>query len=316
MSEPVLVVTHSACLEHDPGEGHPESPARLRAVLEGVRAFAGEAAAELAEAPRVSPEALLRVHTPAYLEWLERQFPAEGTAWIDADTAMSPGTREALARQAGAVEYAVGRVLAGPVRRAFCAVRPPGHHAEPAAAMGFCFYNGVALGAAAALAAGLDRVAIVDFDVHHGNGTEACLGGEARVLLCSLFQHPLYPGSDLAPPDNAIFVPLAAGTAGAAYRAAFAERIEPALARFRPQLVMVSAGFDAHAGDPLAGLMLEDADYAWLTRRIVAVAEASAGGRVVSVLEGGYRLAALRGATLAHLQALAGPDAPGASSSG
>lgn len=312
----MLVVTHPACLEHDPGAGHPESPARLRAVLEGVRAFAAEASVELAEAPRVSREALLRVHTAGYLDWLERQFPAEGTTWVDADTALSPGTREAVARQAGAVEYAVGRVLAGGVRRAFCAVRPPGHHAEPAAAMGFCFYNGVALGAAAALAGGLQRVAIVDFDVHHGNGTEACLGGESRVLLCSLFQHPLYPGSDLAPPDNAIFVPLAAGTDGAVYRRAFAERVEPALARFRPELILVSAGFDGHVGDPLAGLMLEDADYAWLTRRIVAAAEASAGGRVVSVLEGGYRLDALRGAALAHLRELGGTARPAASAAG
>lgn len=312
----MLVVWHPACLEHDPGEGHPESPARLGAVLEAVQTFAEDTGAELAEAPEVSRESLLRVHSADYLDWLEGHFPADGIAWIDADTAMSPGTREAVARQAGAVEYAVGRVIAGPLRRAFCAVRPPGHHAEPDAAMGFCFYNGIAVGAAAALAAGLERVAIVDFDVHHGNGTEAWLRGEPRALLCSLFQHPLYPGTSLEPPDNAVLVPLAAGTAGSAYRQAFSEQVEPALVRFRPQLVLVSAGFDAHAGDPLAGLMLEDEDYAWLTRRIVAVAEASAGGRVVSVLEGGYRLAALRAATLAHLQALSGSGAGTASSSG
>ncbi len=305
MTEPLLVVYHPACFGHDPGSGHPESPARLRAVLEAVKSFKEVAPLELAEAPPVSDEALLRVHTRGYLAWLRQQIPAQGVTWVDADTALSPDSGEAIRRQAGAVIHAVERVLAGPTRRAFCAVRPPGHHAEPAIAMGFCFYNGVAAGAAAALAAGLERVAIVDFDVHHGNGTEACLGDDPRVLLCSLFQHPLYPGSGLSSPGNSVFVPLPAGTDGKAYRRAFTEKVTPALASFEPQLILVSAGFDAHLGDPLAGLMLNDEDYAWITRRITEAAEASGAGRVVSVLEGGYLPSALRTATLAHLQALA-----------
>lgn len=316
MSERILVVTHPACLAHDPGTGHPEAPARLRAVLDAVDTVAAEGLVEQARAPCVTREALLRVHTPEYLAWLEHQIPASGIAWLDADTALSRDSGEAIARQTGSVVHAVERVLAGEFRRAFCAVRPPGHHAEPATAMGFCFYNGIAIGAAAALAAGLERVAIVDFDVHHGNGTEACFAGETRLLFCSLFQHPLYPGSGLSPPSNGVFVPLQAGTGGAAYREAFAERVEPALAAFRPELILVSAGFDAHAGDPLAGLCLHAPDYAWVTERIVAAAEESAGGRVVSVLEGGYRLEALEGACRAHLHALAGPGQEAASSSG
>ncbi|HEX5314207.1 MAG TPA: histone deacetylase family protein [Gammaproteobacteria bacterium] len=305
MNEPLLVVTHPACLQHDAGAAHPESPARLRAVLEAVESLALDHEIEMAEAPRASREALLRVHDSAYLDELERRFPEEGRVQLDPDTIVSAGSREAAERAAGAVEYAVAQVLAGAAKRAFCAVRPPGHHAEADRAMGFCLYNNVAVGAAAALADGLSRVAIVDFDVHHGNGTEAMFKNDKRLLYCSLFQHPLYPGCGLDPTGNDVFVPLAAGTDGAAYRAIFAERVEPALAGFRPELIFISAGFDAHAGDPLAGLALEDDDYAWLTERIVAAAEAHARGRVISVLEGGYHLAALRSATLAHLRALA-----------
>ncbi len=171
--------------------------------------------------------------------------------------------------------------------------------------MGFCLFNNVAVGAAAALAEGIARVAIVDFDVHHGNGTEAIFAGDERVLYCSLFQHPLYPDSGLSPPANGVFVPLPAGTNGTQYRTAFSEHIMPALEQFRPELIFISAGFDAHAGDPLAGLALEDEDYVWLTERIVVAAESSAEGRIISVLEGGYNLAALRSATFVHLQALA-----------
>ena len=202
------------------------------------------------------------------------------------------------------MESAVDEVLAGRFRRVFCAVRPPGHHAEPELSMGFCLFNNVAIGAAKALDAGLERIAIVDFDVHHGNGTQARFGGDKRVLFCSLFQYPLYPDSGIDPPDNCISVPLEAGTDGRVYREAFYTQVEPPLKRFKPELVFISAGFDAHSGDPLAGLMLKDEDYAWLTERIVAVAEASANGRVISTLEGGYNIDALRGATLAHLQAL------------
>lgn len=300
----MLIVTHPDCLLHEPGEGHPESPARLRAVLEAIETFAANHPVETVEAPRSNREALLRVHPADYLDSLERKFPEEGRVSLDPDTWLSPGSRETAYRAAGAVEYAVEQVLAGAAKRAFCAVRPPGHHAEPDQAMGFCLFNNVAVGAAAALDDGLARVAIVDFDVHHGNGTEAAFRDEERVLYCSLFQHPLYPGSGLSPPPNGVFVPLPAGTAGPEYREAFSEHVIPALERFRPELIFVSAGFDAHAGDPLAGLALEDDDYAWLTERIVEAAEQSAQGRIVSVLEGGYNLAALRSATRAHLHAL------------
>ncbi len=306
----MLIVTHPDCLLHDPGAGHPESPARLRAVLEAVERFSQGNSIERAEAPPVSREALLRVHGADYVDGLESRFPDEGRAWLDSDTKVSPASREAAYRAAGAAEYAVAQVLAEKVRRVFCAIRPPGHHAEPERAMGFCLFNNVAVGVAAALAGGVERIAIVDFDVHHGNGTETIFAGEERVLYCSLFQHPLYPGSGLTPSANGVFVPLAAGADGTSYRTEFTEKIIPALARFRPELIFISAGFDAHAGDPLAGLALEDEDYAWLTERIVAVAEASAQGRIISILEGGYNLDALRTATLAHLRALALTSSP------
>ncbi len=304
----MLIVTHEACLDHDPGKLHPECPDRLRAVMAGILEFSAQQPVEIREAPQVTREALLRVHTAAYLDRLERMFPREGRVQLDPDTIISPGTREAVYRGAGAMELAVEEVLANRFKRVFCAVRPPGHHAEPELSMGFCLFNNVAIGAAAALDAGVERIAIVDFDVHHGNGTQARFGGDDRVLFCSLFQYPLYPDSGIDPPDNCLSVPLEAGTDGRVYRDVFYQQVEPRLRQFKPELVFVSAGFDAHVGDPLAGLMLKDEDYAWLTERIVSVAEASAGGRVISTLEGGYNLDALRGATLAHLQALAGED--------
>lgn len=284
--------------------------------MQGVEDFAARYEADIRAAPIASRKALLRVHETAYLDYLEQVFPAAGRVQLDPDTVLSPGTREAVYRGAGAAEQAVAEVISGRYRRVFCATRPPGHHAEPGRAMGFCLFNNIGVAVAAALAAGIERVAVVDFDVHHGNGTEAMFSGDGRVLLCSLFQHPLYPESGLHPADNCVFVPLDAGTGGPAYREAFSRRVEPALAAFAPQLICVSAGFDAHAGDPLAGLLLEDDDYAWVTSRIVASADVSAGGRIISVLEGGYRLDALRGAVHAHLQALAAPGHGAASSSG
>jgi acetoin utilization deacetylase AcuC-like enzyme len=304
----MLIITHPACLEHDTGPGHPESPARLRAVLDGIKSFEASHAVERAEAPQASREALLRVHPQAYLDALEEQFPQHGRVWLDPDTKVSPGSREAALRAAGAAEEATRRVLAGKTKRVFCAVRPPGHHAEPQRAMGFCLYNNVAVGVASALASGVERVAIVDFDVHHGNGIEAIFRDDDRVQYCSLFQHPFYPGSGTEPPANGVFVPLPAGTVGAEYRAAFKTKIIPALQQFAPELIFISAGFDAHADDPIGGLALQNDDYAWLTHQIVKAAEHSAQGRIVSVLEGGYNHDALRTATSAHLQALTDPD--------
>lgn len=307
----MLIVTHDACLGHDPGTLHPESPDRLRAVRESIDAYRADnpSVEFFDEPPRVSRAALLRVHMADYIERLDRQFHEKRVMQLDPDTLIASGSREAIYRAAGAVQYAAGRVLAGTAKRVFCAVRPPGHHAEPGRAMGFCLFNNLAVGVAATLADGMRRVAIVDFDVHHGNGTEAMFGGDERVLFCSLFQYPLYPDSGLSPPANAVSVPLEAGTDGRVYRKAFTDRVLPALEAFRPQLVFVSAGFDAHAGDPLAGLLLEDSDYGWLTDRIVEQAEKSARGRVISVLEGGYNLDALRSASYVHLAAL--DDQPG-----
>ncbi|AOV18252.1 deacetylase [Acidihalobacter aeolianus] len=302
----VLLLTHPACRAHDPGPGHPESPARLGAIGDQLIATGLELILQHVEAPEATREQLLRVHTPTYLDALDAASPVAGYAALDADTTLSPGSLEAARHAAGAVVAAVDRVIAGPVRRAFCAVRPPGHHAEPGRAMGFCLYNNIAIGAAHALAAhGLARVAIVDFDVHHGNGTEAAFGNEPRVLLCSTFEHPLYPysGADTRS-EHIVNVPLPAGTDGVAYRDAFASRVLPALEDFAPEVVFVSAGFDAHRDDPLAHLALIEADYDWITRRLVEVAERHAGGRLVSALDGGYALPALARSVAAHVKAL------------
>ena len=304
-----MIYTHPACLAHDPGPGHPESADRLAAVLEALAAPEFDAIPR-AEAPRVSRAQVARVHDAGLYDALERAVPAAGRVRLDADTAMSPGSWEAALRGAGAVCAAVDAVMAGPARRAFCAVRPPGHHATPRHPMGFCLLNNVAIGARHALAAhGLARVAIVDFDVHHGNGTQDAFDGEPRVLYASTHQWPLYPGTGAAEErgvGNILNVPLAPGTRSAAFRAACERTLLPALEAFAPQLLLVSAGFDAHHLDPLANLDLEDADYAWISTALVACAERHAGGRLVSTLEGGYSLTALRHATTAHCRALFG----------
>jgi acetoin utilization deacetylase AcuC-like enzyme len=258
------------------------------------------------EAPLASREQLRRVHEARYLQHIESAPPASGTVRLDPDTAMNPHSLEAAQRAAGAVVHATDLVLAHEVRSAFCAVRPPGHHARPAAAMGFCIFNNVAVGIAHALAAHqLERVAVVDFDVHHGNGTEEMFRSDARVLLLDSFQHPYYPYSGAQSRPGYVPIPLSGGTGGAAYREAVRERWLPALKRFRPQLIYISAGFDAHRDDPLAQLQLEEDDYAWITHEVRDVAEAYAGGRVVSTLEGGYNLEALGRSVVAHVRMLA-----------
>ena len=226
----MLILTHEACLGHDPGKLHPERPDRLRAVLAGVEEFAAQQPVEIREAPQVTREALLRVHTTAYIDRLEKLFPNEGRVQLDPDTIMSPGTREAVYRGAGAMEYAVDEVLAGRSKRVFCAVRPPGHHAEAELSMGFCLFNNVAIGAAKALDAGLERIAIVDFDVHHGNGTQEAFYDDGRVLFISMHQYPFYPGTgDLtetgcgAGEGATVNLPFPAGTSGDTYRAAIEE---------------------------------------------------------------------------------------------
>jgi acetoin utilization deacetylase AcuC-like enzyme len=300
--------THPACLQHDPGLGHPESPARLRAVLEALD-DPRFAQIERIEAPRATREQLLRVHEPAYVEGICTSAPQTGSLRLDPDTVMSPASLEAAERAAGAVCAAVDAVIANRTTRAFCAVRPPGHHATPDAAMGFCIFNGIAVGAAHALAAhGLERVAILDPDVHHGNGTQDIFRREPRVLYLSSHQMPLYPGTggrNERGVGNVVNAPLPPQSGSREFRAAWDEILFPALENFRPQLLLVSAGFDAHRLDPLAQLQIEGEDYAWITRRICDLADEYAQGRVVSVLEGGYSLEALRESVTAHVAALA-----------
>jgi acetoin utilization deacetylase AcuC-like enzyme len=304
----VLLYTHPACLRHDAGPGHPESPSRLRAVLEALDADKF-AALERIEAPQATRAQLARVHDAALIDLVFGNAPREGLLRIDADTAMSPDSLEAALRAAGAVCAAVDAVLDGPQARAFCAVRPPGHHATRAAAMGFCLFNSVAAGAAHALARGVERVAIVDFDVHHGNGSQDIFWSEPRVMYASTHQWPLYPGTGAARETgagNIVNAPLPPGSGSDEFRAAFDAIVLPALRAFAPQLLLISAGFDAHRLDPLADLNLGFSDYRWATEQLVAIADASASGRIVSSLEGGYSLTALRESTVAHVGALMG----------
>jgi acetoin utilization deacetylase AcuC-like enzyme len=302
--------SHPACLAHDTGPAHAERPERLAAVVEALRdAFPG---LPWQDAPRATRGQLLRVHDPRLLDAVLETHPA-ARMLLDPDTVLSPASAEAALRAAGAAVAAVDAVVGGRARNAFCAVRPPGHHATTDAAMGFCLFNNVAVAAAHALAAhGLARVAISDFDVHHGNGTQAIFEADPRVLFLSSHQSPLYPGSGAADErgaGNVFNAPLPPGAAGATFRAAWRERLLPELERFRPQLLLVSAGFDAHRNDPLAQLALDAGDYAWLTRELAAVAARHAQGRLVSTLEGGYDLDALRECSVAHVGALAGPGA-------
>ena len=305
----VALYTHAACLEHDPGPEHPESPARLAAVLAALDE-ARLPGLQRIKAPAASREQLARVHTAAVIESVLDRVPATGWRQLDPDTAMSPGSAAAALRAAGAVCAAVDAACGTGARRAFCAVRPPGHHATADTAMGFCLFNNVAVGAAHAMAAhGLGRVAIVDFDVHHGNGTQDIFERDARVMYVSTHQWPLYPGTGAETETgvgNLLNVPLAAGSGSDTFRAAYRERVLPALDAFAPELVLVSAGFDAHAGDPLAGLRLATDDYAWVTRELVAIADRHAQGRMVSALEGGYDLVALAESAAAHVAALMG----------
>jgi acetoin utilization deacetylase AcuC-like enzyme len=303
------IYTHIACTRHDPGPGHAERPLRLVAVTEALReAFAG---LDWREAPRASRGQLLRVHDDALLA-LVLDTPVDGPMALDPDTVLAPGSAEAALRAAGAGVAAVDAIMHGDTRRAFCAVRPPGHHATGTAAMGFCLFNNIAVAAAHACDKhGLTRVAVVDFDVHHGNGTQAIFDTDPRVMYLSSHQMPLYPDTGYANErgiGNVINAPLPPGCGGADFRRAWHERLLPALESFRPQLLFISAGFDAHRHDPLAQLELEGEDYRWLTTELVAIAARHAHGRIVSMLEGGYDLAALRECSVAHVGALLDAD--------
>jgi acetoin utilization deacetylase AcuC-like enzyme len=299
--------THEACLAHDPGSYHPESPDRLRAVLDGLSGPAF-AALERRTAPAADIEEVMRTHSRRFVEAVLAAVPSRGHAALDADTVLSPRSGEAALCAVGAVSAAIDAVMAGDADNAFCAVRPPGHHAEPEHAMGFCLFNSVAIGAQRARQVhGLERVAVVDFDVHHGNGTQAAVESDPHLFYASTHQSPLYPGTGARSETgvgNIVNVPLRPTAGSADFRHAFNEFILPALEDFRPDFILISAGFDAHRRDPLAQLLLEEADYAWATERLLACAARHCEGRLVSSLEGGYDLEALSASAAAHVGAL------------
>src|SRR5882762_2183195 len=303
-------ITHSDCLRHEMGAGHPESPARLNAINEHMRSSGMLDELRCLEAPLAHADDLKRVHRPAYVDLIFENAPAEGYVQLDPDTAMNPHSLSAARRAAGAGLLAIDEVMAGRSVNAFCAVRPCGHHATQVRSMGFCIFNNIGVAAAYALEKkGLERVAIVDFDVHHGNGTEDMFSKpewQERALMVSFFQHPFYPGTGTQDPaPNMINVPLAAGSDGRAARQALEDEWLPALEKFEPQMVFISAGFDAHKEDLLGGLALVEADYEWMTRELMAVAARYSDNRIVSMLEGGYNFAALGKSAVAHVRALA-----------
>jgi acetoin utilization deacetylase AcuC-like enzyme len=303
---PTAYITHPSSMLHDMGSYHPECAARLSAIGDRLIAAGLDPYLRHYTAPAATRAQLARCHEDEYIDEIEQASPQSGLHYIDPDTALCPHSLDAARHAAGALVLATDLVARGECRTAFCAVRPPGHHAERRRAMGFCLFNNVAVGALHAIEAhGIDRVAIVDFDVHHGNGTEDIFTGDERVLMVSTFQHPLYPYSGLDNDSpNMVNVPLSAGSGSAEFRDVVRERWLPALERFRPEVVYVSAGFDAHREDPLAGLKLTEADYAWVTGELVALARKHAQGRIVSTLEGGYALSALGRSAAEHIREL------------
>ena len=302
------IYTHPDCTLHEMGAGHPESPMRLKAILAALESSGLADKLSMREAPEAKREHLERVHDAQHVDLIFESAPERGYAYLDPDTSMNAKSLSAALRAAGAVVSATDAVMAGDASNAFCAVRPPGHHATPKRPMGFCIFNNVAIGAMHAIEQhGLDRVAVLDFDVHHGNGTEDAFHEDPRVMLCSTFQHPYYPycGADSGN-AHIINVPLPAMTDGRGFREAVERFWIPALDSFSPQLVFVSAGFDAHRDDPLAYLKLDDEDYRWVTEKLMDVADRHAEGRVVSTLEGGYNTEALGRCVVEHVRALAG----------
>jgi acetoin utilization deacetylase AcuC-like enzyme len=303
-----VLFTHPACLEHDTGVGHPECSERLVAIL---RMLEGERfhLLERRSAPRAEVEQLARCHPREHVERLLASIPADGHVELDNDTILSPGTGEAALRAAGSVVAAVDAVYAGEARNAFCAVRPPGHHAEANRSMGFCLFNNAAVGAFHARAVhGIERAAVIDFDVHHGNGTQDIFAGDPGMFYASIHQWPLYPGTGAAEErghhDNVVNAPLPALAGSPEFRHAMSTKVFPALERFKPELIIISAGFDAHTRDPLAALHLVEDDYVWVTRKLGEFAREYCGARLVSVLEGGYDIRALASSCAAHVEEL------------
>jgi len=304
-----LFLTHPACLRHDTGFGHPERADRLRAI---EHALEDERFHYLAreQAPLADIAVIERVHPRSYVEGVRAAIPKHDHNWLDPDTIVSPGSWEAALRAAGAVVHAVDQVMAGNARNAFCAIRPPGHHAEPARAMGFCLFNNVAVGALHARAAyGAKRVAVIDFDVHHGNGTQKAFWSDKDLFYGSTHQMPLFPGTGAAEEigvGNICNAPLKPGDGGDEFRHAYETRILPALDDFAPDFLLVSAGFDAHINDPLAQIRLLEGDFAWVTEKLLEAAQKHTGGKLVSTLEGGYDLDALARSTAVHVKTLMG----------
>ena len=301
-----LLLHHKDCLRHDPGPRHPERADRVRAVVSALQDVPGT---ELLPAPLASQEQICRAHSPDYWQMLLEREPENGLAALDPDTFMSSGSTQASLRGSGAACFAIDQVFAGKSRNAFCITRPPGHHSGSNFAMGFCLFNQVAVAARHALAVhDIGRVAILDFDVHHGNGTQAIFEDSPEVLFVSSHQMPLYPGTGRADETgcgNILNMPLAPGSGSEEFRAVWSTQGLPAMQEFKPELILVSAGFDAHEMDPLGQLELQDDDFGWITAEICRYANDACGGRVISVLEGGYDLDALASASLAHVVALA-----------